>query len=252
MDGLRYPGNRLVLKGRLRPASAGSLTLKVGARDWHVHIKQGGTTGLLLPTDRLGRHRARLVLGPHAGYKGLTVRKHYRILAPALSTGAHGNAVLALERRLARLRHLVRGGPNGYYAYDTYEAGSPSRRCTGWPVPAGCHATSGACSRGEGSQGARSKGQPRRDSKTLQALPVAERRDRPHRHVSTGRPGTPPWTSSTSTASPGPERSRNYYSLFFYGRVRHPRLLTPCRPIRRHGCSAPRCGTRPASMTARQ
>ena len=122
MAGLRFPGNRLVLKGRLRPASAGSLTLKVGARDWHVHIKHGGHYRAVLPTDRLGRHRARLVLRPRAGYRGFTVRKHYRILAPALSTGSRGTAVLALERRLAALRHIVRGGPNGYYAYDTYEA----------------------------------------------------------------------------------------------------------------------------------
>ena len=39
MAGLRYPGNRLVLKGRLRPASAGSLTLRVGTRHWHVNVK---------------------------------------------------------------------------------------------------------------------------------------------------------------------------------------------------------------------
>ncbi len=122
MAGLRYPGNRLVLKGRLRPASAGSLTLKVGTRDWHVRVKQGGRYTAVLPTDRLGRHRARLVIGAHAGYKGFTAKKRYRILAPNLSAGSQGTAVLALERRLSALRHVLRGGSNRYYAYDTYEA----------------------------------------------------------------------------------------------------------------------------------
>jgi len=122
LTGLPYPGSRLFLKGRLQPAAAGSLTLKVGTRDWHVRVSPTGRYAAAVPTDRLGRHRARLVVTPHAGYKELTARKRYRILAPHLSTGADGKAVLALERRLVALRHVLKGGANRHFAYDTYQA----------------------------------------------------------------------------------------------------------------------------------
>ena len=220
MDGLRYPGNRLVLKGRLHPASAGSLTLKVGARDWHVHIKQGGHYRAVLPTDRLGRHRARLVVGPHAGYKGFTVRKHYRILAPALSTGAHGKAVLALERRLATLRHIVRGGPNGYYAYDTYEAVLAFQKVHGM-------ARTGRVSRDVWRVLARAKvpkarvpnGNHVEISKTLQVLYEVRKGEVVRiTHVSTGATGnTPVGKFHVYGKVPGLNGSGMYYSLFFTG-----------------------------------
>jgi hypothetical protein len=218
--GLRYPGNRLVLKGRLRPASAGSLTLKVGARDWHVHVKQGGHYTAVLPTDRLGRHRARLVLGPHAGYKGFTVRKHYRVLAPALSTGARGTAVLALERRLAALRHIVRGGPNSYYAYDTYEAVLAFQKVHGM-------ARTGRVSPGVWRVLARAKvpkarvpkGNHVEVSKTMQVL-YEVRKGKVVRitHVSTGATGnTPVGKFHVYSKVPGLNGSGMYYSLFFTG-----------------------------------
>jgi hypothetical protein len=220
MAGLRYPGNRLVLKGRLRPASAGSLTLKVGARDWHVHIKQGGHYTAVLPTNRLGRHRARLVLAPHAGYKGFIARKHYRILAPALSTGARGTAVLALERRLAALRHIVRGGPNGYYAYDTYEAVLAFQKVHGM-------ARTGRVSRDVWRVLGRAKvpkarvpkGSHVEVSKTLQVL-YEVRRGKVARitHVSTGATGnTPVGKFHVYGKVPGLNGSGMYDSLFFTG-----------------------------------
>ena len=239
IDGLRYPGNRLVLKGRLRPASAGSLTLKVGARDWHVHIKQGGHYTAVLPTDRLGRHRARLVLAPHAGYKGFTVRKHYRIFAPALSTGAHGTAVLALERRLARLRHIVRGGPNGYYAYDTYEAVLAFQKVHGM-------ARTGRVSRDVWRVLARAevpkaripKGNHVEVSKTLQVL-YEVRKGKVVRivHVSTGATGnTPVGTFHVYGKVPGLNGSGMYYSLFFTGAFAiHGYHSVPPYPAS-HGC----------------
>jgi len=220
MAGLRYPGNRLVLKGRLRPASAASLTLKVGARDWHVRVKQDGRYTAFLPTNRLGRHRARLVLAPHQGYKGFTARRYYRILAPALSTGAHGTAVLALERRLAALRHIVRGGPNGYYAYDTYEAvlafqkvhrmartGRVSRDV--WRVLGRAKVPKARVARGSHVE----------VSKTLQVL-YEVRKGKVVRiiHVSTGATGnTPVGKFHVYGKVPGLNGSGMYYSLFFTG-----------------------------------
>jgi L,D-transpeptidase catalytic domain/Putative peptidoglycan binding domain len=220
MAGLRYPGNRLVLKGRLRPASAASLTLKVGARDWHVRVKQDGHYTVFLPTDRLGRHRARLVLAPHQGYKGFTARRYYRILAPALSTGAHGTAVRALERRLATLRHIVRGGPNGYYAYDTYEAVLAFQKVHRM-------ARTGRVSRGVWRVLGRAKvpkarvarGNHVEVSKTLQVL-YEVRKGKVVRitHVSTGATGnTPVGKFHVYGKVPGLNGSGMYYSLFFTG-----------------------------------
>jgi len=119
--GLPYPGSRLVLAGRLRPTNAGSLTLKVGTRSWHVRVASSGRYKASLPTDRIGRHRARLIIGAHAGFKGFSVHKHFRILAPSLASGSRGTAVLALERRLKALHHVLRG-PDRYYGTDTYDA----------------------------------------------------------------------------------------------------------------------------------
>jgi hypothetical protein len=122
MAGLRYPGNRLVLKGRLRPANAASLTLKVGTHTRRVRVHGDGHYTAPLPTSRIGRHRARLIVEPKPGYKGYVAVKRFRILAPSLSSGARGTAVLALERRLVALKHVLRDKPNRYYATDTYEA----------------------------------------------------------------------------------------------------------------------------------
>ena len=237
--GLRYPGNRLVMKGRLRPASAGSLTLRVGTRAWHVHVKQGGHYTAVLPTDRLGRHRARLVLSPHIGFKGFTVRRHYRILAPALSTGAHGIAVLALERRLAALRHVLKGGSNRYYAYDTYEAvlafekvhgmsrtGRVSRNV--WRV----------LGRAKVPRARVAKGDHVEVSKTLQVL-YEVRRGKVVRivHVSTGATGnTPVGRFHVYGKVPGLNSHGMYYSLFFTGAFAiHGYASVPPYPAS-HGC----------------
>ena len=239
MAGLRFPGNRLVLKGRLRPASAGSLTLKVGARDWHVHIKHGGHYRAVLPTDRLGRHRARLVLRPRAGYRGFTVRKHYRILAPALSTGSRGTAVLALERRLAALRHFVRGGPNGYYAYDTYEAVLAFQKVHGM-------ARTGRVSRdvwrvlghAKVPKARVAKGNHVEVSKTLQVLYEVRKGEVVRiTHVSTGATGnTPVGKFHVYGKVPGLNGSGMYYSLFFTGAFAiHGYHSVPAYPAS-HGC----------------
>ena len=239
MAGLRYPGNRVVLKGRLKPTSAGSLTLKVGARDWHVHVKQGGHYTAVLPTDRLGRHRARLVIDPHAGYKGFTARKHYRILAPALSSGSRGTPVLALERRLASLRHMVRGGPNRYYAFDTYEAVLAFQKVHGM-------ARTGRVSRdvwrvlgrAKVPKARVAKGNHVEVSKTLQVL-YEVRKGKVVRitHVSTGATGnTPVGKFHVYGKVPGLNSHGMYYSLFFTGAFAiHGYASVPPYPAS-HGC----------------
>jgi hypothetical protein len=237
--GLRYPGNRLVLKGRLRPASAGSLTLKVGSRSRHVKVRPDGRYTAVLPTDRLGRHRARLVIGPHAGYKGFTARRRYRVLAPALSIGSRGRAVLALERRLAALRHVLRGGPTRYYASDTYEAVLAFQKVHGL-------ARTGRVSRSVWAALGRAriprahvaKGNHVEVSKTRQVL-YEVRKGKVVRivHVSTGATGnTPVGKFHVYGKVPGLNGSGMYYSLFFTGAFAiHGYVSVPPWPAS-HGC----------------
>jgi L,D-transpeptidase catalytic domain/Putative peptidoglycan binding domain len=119
--GLAYPGNRLVIRGRLRPAKAGALRLRVGTSAWNVKVRSGGRYWNRLPTRRLGHAKARLRVVPAAGFAGVVRERHYRIRAPYLSLGSRGRAVLALEKRLNALHFRVRFA-NGFYGVDTYEA----------------------------------------------------------------------------------------------------------------------------------
>jgi hypothetical protein len=121
LAGLPYPGNRLVIRGRLRPASAGALRLRVGTRTWNVKVRNGGRYWARLPTRRLGRAKARLRVVPSAGFVEAIRERRYRIRAPYLSLGSRGRAVLALEKRLNALHYRVRFA-NSFYSIDTYEA----------------------------------------------------------------------------------------------------------------------------------
>jgi lipoprotein-anchoring transpeptidase ErfK/SrfK len=217
--GLPYAGNRLVLAGRLLPASAGSLTLRVGARSWHVRVGSKGRYKTRLPTDRIGRHRARLVIGARSGYKGFTIRKHFRILTPSLSMGSRGRPVLALERRLAALHHVLRG-VNRYYSTDTYDAVLAFQKVHGmprtgrvsrdvWRVLARAHVPKARVPKGTHVE----------VSKTLQVL-YEVRRGQVARimHVSTGATGNTPvgrWHIYSKVA--GFNASGMYYSNFFTG-----------------------------------
>ena len=238
LAGLPYPGNRLVLRGRLQPGGAGSLTLKVGTRSWHVPVGGGGHYVAHLPTDRLGRHTARLVVGAHAGYVGFTARKHFRILAPALSMGSRGRAVLALERRLAGLHHVLRG-VNRYFGTDTYEAvlafqkvhrmtrsGRVSRDV--WRVLGRAHVPKARVARGDHVE----------VSKTLQVLyEVRHGKVAKIIHVSTGATGnTPVGKWHVYSKVPGLLPDGMYYSNFFTGAFAiHGYASVPPYPAS-HGC----------------
>jgi hypothetical protein len=236
--GLRYPGSRLVLKGRLRPAAAGSLTLKVGKRSWHVHVRSGGRYTARLPTDRLGRHRARLVLGPSTGYAGLTVHNRFRILAPSLTLGAQRVAVLAVERRLVALHHVLRG-VNRYYGMDTYDAVLAFQKVHGM-------SRTGRVSREVWRKLGRARvpkariprGSHIEVSKTLQVL-YEVRRGKVAKimHVSTGATGnTPVGEWHIYSKVPGFNASAMYYSNFFTGAFAiHGYASVPPYPAS-HGC----------------
>ena len=119
--GLPYPGSRLVVRGRLTPASSGALRLHVGTRSWAISVRADGTYTARLPTRHGGRYRARVVFTPNSGYAATRVSRRYRIRTPYLAIGSYGRAVLALERRLHRLHYALRH-VNKFYGVDTYEA----------------------------------------------------------------------------------------------------------------------------------
>ena len=237
--GLPYPGNRLRLKGRLRPASAGSLTLKVGTRSWHVRVHGDGHYVALLPTDRLGRHRARLVVSAHTGFKGFTARKRYRVLAPYLSIGSWGTPVLALERRLLALQHVLRSGANRYFSTDTYEAVLAFQKVHGMTRTGRVsRSVWAALGRAHIPRARVAKGDHVEVSKTLQVL-YEVRHGRVVRivHVSTGATGnTPVGTFHVYGKVPGLNSHGMYYSLFFTGAFAiHGYATVPPWPAS-HGC----------------
>lgn len=236
--GLPYPGSNLVLKGQVRPANAGSLTLHVGTRSWHVHVKAGGHYTAHLPTDRLGRHRARLALSGHTGYKSVSVRNRFRVLAPSLSIGSQGTPVLALKRRLAALHHVLRG-VNRYYGTDTYQAVLAFQKVHGM-------ARTGRVSRGVWRVLGRAhiprarvaKGDHIEVSKTLQVLyEVRHGKVAKIMHVSTGATGnTPVGKWHIYSKVPGLLPDGMYYSNFFTGAFAiHGYASVPPWPAS-HGC----------------
>lgn len=121
VTGLRYPGSDLLLRGRLQPASAGTLRLRVAGRTRTVHVRSGGWYRTSLPTHRPGDFTARLRLLPSTGFKEVLRERNYRLRAPYLTVGSRGEAVRALERRLTELKYRMRR-VNSYYGSDTYEA----------------------------------------------------------------------------------------------------------------------------------
>jgi L,D-transpeptidase catalytic domain/Putative peptidoglycan binding domain len=238
LSGLRYPGSKLMLMGRLAPASAGTLTLRVGLRSWPVKQRADGHFRVRLPTSRIGLRTARLLLAPSTGYAAVTAKKAFRILAPPLGTGASGRAVLALERRLAQLRYALRG-VNTYYSYDTNDAVLAFQKVHGMSRTG--HVTRAVWAR-LGVANAPHARVPHGDhievSKTRQVLYEVRSGKVAHVvHVSTGATGnTPVGTWHVYGKVPGLNGSGMYYSLFWlHGFAIHGYHSVPAWPAS-HGC----------------
>jgi hypothetical protein len=236
--GLPYPGSDLYLRGRLRPAHAGTLTLRVGTRRWAVHTGADGYFRAPLPTTRPGSFKAVLKLAPADGFVRVRRERHFRIKSPSLSIGSRGPAVRALEAHLRELRYAVRN-VNGFYGVDTYEAVVAFQKVhwmarTGrvglgfWRAFGRAHVP-----RARGSTGSHIE-----VDKTRQVL-FEVRHGAVVRviHVSTGATGNTPigrWHVYLKT--PGLNGSGMYYSLFFLrGFAIHGYHSVPAWPAS-HGC----------------
>jgi hypothetical protein len=238
VTGLHYPGNRLLLRGHLKPRVAGSLALRVGTQRRHVRVGRYGRYHVLLPTNRIGKRTATLILHPNTGYRAAEVRRVYSVYAPYLAPGSSGVAVLALERRLAALHHVLRG-VGRYYGTDTYEAVLAFQKVHGmartghvtsqvWAVLGRAHVPRARVASGDHVE----------VSKTLQVL-YEVRQGKVARivHVSTGATGnTPVGKWRVYGKVPGLNSHGMYYSLFFTGAFAiHGYASVPAWPAS-HGC----------------
>jgi N-acetylmuramoyl-L-alanine amidase len=118
LDSAVAVGANVVLRARVLPRAAGTLRTRVvrGPR-----LVATGKGGVRLPTRVPGRLRVEVLLQPRAGYGFARRVLSTSVVHPALSLGAHGHSVLALERRLAELHYALRA-VDSTYGHDTYEA----------------------------------------------------------------------------------------------------------------------------------
>jgi hypothetical protein len=238
IDGAAILGGSLTLRGRVRPAGAGTLTLTVRGNRRAVSLAAGGRFRALLPTRRPGRLRVSLELDPAAGYAAARRGLVKRIRAPLLSSGSRGRAVRFLEQRLEELRYVVRG-VDRHFGSDTRDAvyafqkikGLPRNGVVGprvWRRLLSAHVPKAAVPRGTHIEVDKSK----------QAL-FEVRRGKVVRvvHVSTGATGNTPlgrWRVYRKTS--GFNVLHMYYSLYFHrGFAIHGYASVPPFPAS-HGC----------------
>jgi hypothetical protein len=111
-------GSRAIVRARAVPAAAGTLRLRVFRGSRRV---AAGREAVRLPTRVPGALRIEALLRPRPGYGPARTLRRASVVYPALSLGARGPSVLALERRLAALRYALRR-VDTTYGYDTVEA----------------------------------------------------------------------------------------------------------------------------------
>jgi hypothetical protein len=217
VTGRRVVGERVRLTGRLLPAEAGKLSLRLGGKTRPVPVGPEGRFSLLLPSDLPGRHRWRLALAPAAGYEAAAKRNTLLLRAPPLARGSAGPSVRALERRLAALHYVFRS-VDSYYGSDTYEAVMAFQkvhglRRTGSVTPA----LWGALARAGVPRAFVPRGTHIEVSKTKQVMyEVVNGEVKRVVHVSTGLTGnTPVGRWRVYRVDPGYNAIGMYYSLYF-------------------------------------
>ncbi len=236
--GRRTVGSKVVLRGRLQPAAAGRLTLRFAGKSRRVRVGPAGRFEVRLPSDVPGRFRWSLALAPKPGFLDARRANTLLLTAPALALGARGPAVLALERRLNKLRYALRS-VDSTYGYDTYEAVLALQKVHGRSRTGRVGTAEWRLLRTSGVPRARV---PRGDhievSKTTQVMyEVRDGKVVKVVHVSTGLTGnTPVGKFRVYLLTPGTLPSGMYYSLFFLrGFAIHGYPSVPAYPAS-HGC----------------
>ena len=121
-----------IVTGRLLPARAGSVVLRVQGRTRRLRVGSAGRFRARLGQLRTGRHAVRVSLRPAPGYVSVLRRFALRVRRPALRIGSHGPGVLTLKRRLTELGYALPSVDSGY-GYGTFEAVLAFQKVHGLP-----------------------------------------------------------------------------------------------------------------------
>jgi peptidoglycan hydrolase-like protein with peptidoglycan-binding domain len=121
LRGRRVLGGRVRVIGRVLPHQAGRVVVRAGDRTYRARANRSGRFTATFPAPGPGRVTLAVELRPKRGYVRVSRRIVLRVRARALRLGSRGEAVTALERRLASLRYTLRG-IDRLYAEDTRDA----------------------------------------------------------------------------------------------------------------------------------
>jgi hypothetical protein len=126
-------GRPLSFVARARPASAGTLTVRVWRGKRLVKTRSGrGRLQLALSTGRVGAYRVSVSLAPEAGYLVARRALDRIVFLPTLSAGSAGPSAYELDRRLDEL-HYALGRVDGYFGSDDEDAVIAFQKLHGLP-----------------------------------------------------------------------------------------------------------------------
>jgi Putative peptidoglycan binding domain/L,D-transpeptidase catalytic domain len=134
LEGSRRIGARLVLVGRVRPRTAGSVTVTDGVMERRIRPGPGGRFHADLTTTRAFRYRVGVRLHPAFGYVGWHASRSVRVKVPLLSSGARGPAVRWLQQTLAGDDGYALPGISSIFDAATVDAVLAFQRVHGLPM----------------------------------------------------------------------------------------------------------------------
>jgi hypothetical protein len=126
-------GRRLSFLARVRPAVAGTITVRIWRGKRLVRARSShGRIRIVLNTARAGAYRVRVSLQPAPGYLGARRALERIVFLPFLSAGSSGPSVYELDRRLSEL-HYALGQVDGYFGRDDVDAVIAFQKLHGLP-----------------------------------------------------------------------------------------------------------------------
>lgn len=138
--GARRFGGKVLVVGRLLPATAGQLMFSSSTGfNLRVRMRAGGRFRVRVPSRWGPSLIGRISIVARPRYRPVSWRVRLRLALPALQMGSHGPAVLALKARLAELRFALPSVDSGF-GHATYEAVVAFQKVhglsrTGWVGP---------------------------------------------------------------------------------------------------------------------
>ncbi|MBW3593506.1 MAG: L,D-transpeptidase family protein [Actinobacteria bacterium] len=119
--GSRVVGSTLVLRGYVKPAVAGTASLRIWGETRRLRLSDAGWFRKELATRTVAVLRGTVRLTPADGYTLATRSLAVPLERPTLGPGSRGVAVRALERRLRALHYVLRSVDTSFTT-STYQA----------------------------------------------------------------------------------------------------------------------------------